>query len=169
MSAPAGKAWFGDAIGGRDEAEDVPAERRWIIGRFADEATTFPDWVVEDHGIEVRLTVQERVPDRTVIGWSAAGKDGTVTFTVDPSGWILAVAAYGGKEIGRGYVSHVYEWYEIYPPGATPTKDEESPGHFGKRLDWVGLSTEAWPVLKTILPDIGGFTVSVDESKLRQR
>lgn len=168
MSAPAGKAWFGDAIGGRDEVEDVPAERRFIIDNLAAQAAYFPDWLVEDLNIEVRLSVLERVADRSVIGWAAAGHEGTISFTADPSGWILAVAETGGREIGRGYISHIYEWYEIYPPGAVPSNDEESPGHFGKRLNWVGLSTAAWPILKTIVGD-GGFTVSVDESKLRPR
>jgi hypothetical protein len=166
MSAPAGKAWFGDAIGGLDEVADPAAERRYIIEHVAGQAKLFPDWVLEGTGIEVRLTVLEQVPDRSVIGWSAAGVEGKVTFTPDPSGWILAVAAFGGREVGRGYVSHAYEWYEIYPPDAVPDRAEDSPGHFGKRLNWVGLSLDAWPMLAGLVPTELGFTVSVDDSKL---
>lgn len=167
MTAPTRKAWFGDAIGGRDEVEDPAYERQYIIERFASEADLFADWIVDESGLEVRLTVLERVPGRSVIGWTAGGAEGTVTFTPDPSGWILAVAEFGGREVGRGYIDHAYEWYDIFPPGATPDRDEEAPGHIGKKRSWVGLPIAAWPVLQKLVSGSASFTVSIDESKLR--
>lgn len=166
MTAPKSKAWFGDAIGGKDEVDDVDFERTWIIDSFAREARTFPHWKVVETGTEVELTVIEAVPGRSVIGWRAGNVEGTVTFTPDPSGWILAVAALDGREVGRGYLDHVYEMYDVWPPGATPAKNEESPGHFGKKMSWVGLSTAAWPLLAR-LTDEGALTVAIDDDRVR--
>ena len=167
MTAPTRKAWFGDAIGGLDEVPDVDYERRAIIADFAGTAELFPDWVVDETGLEVQLAVIERQPGRTVIGWTAAGASGSVSFAPDPSGWILAVAEIGGREVGRGYIDHAYEWYDIFPPGATPDAQEEAPGHIGKKRTWVGLPIRAWPQLQPLVPGEAAMTVSVDDSKIR--
>src|SRR5690606_6596843 len=116
MSAPDGKAWFADAFAGLDDAEDPDVERAYVIDRLAGAAELFPDWISDSTGAPVELSVRERVPGRTVIGWRAAGHEGTVTFTADPSGWLLAVASFGGADVLRAYFDRVYEEYEIYPP-----------------------------------------------------
>jgi hypothetical protein len=168
MTAPARKAWFGDAIGGKEEVEDVASERNLIIERLADLANWFPDWIAEETGTEVHLTVREREPGRSVIAWTGGRHEGTVTFTADPSGWILVVAEQQGRETWRGYLDHPYEAYEIFPPGAIAETGDEAPGHIGKKMHWVSLSTTAWPQLKGPARGSGGFNLEIDESKLRE-
>ncbi len=166
MSAPTRKPWFGDAIGGLDQVDDPIAEATFIIDNFASTAKSFPDWIGDDLGLEVRLTVVERVPAKTVIDWVAGGASGTIEFSLDPSGWILAVGKLGEVEVARGYIEHIYEAYEIYPPGMRIAGNDESPGRFGKKMHWVGLSPQKWPALLPLARD-GGIVFSVDDSKLR--
>ena len=167
MTAPARKAWFGDAIGGKEEVEDVAFERNSIISRFARIAGWFPDWIAEETSTQVHLTVGENTPGRSRINWAGGGHEGTVTLAADPSGWILVVAEHQGREAFRGYLDHPYEAYEIFPPGATAATGDEVPGQIGKKMHWVSLSTTAWPQLKGPARGSGGFNLEVDESKLR--
>lgn len=166
MSAPARKAWFGDALGGKDEVDDVVFERNYIIDHLASIASCFPDWIAEDTGTEVHLAVRERVPGRSVLAWTGGGQGGTVTLGVDPSGWILIVVEHQGLEAWRGYLDHPYETYEIFPSGVSATSGEEPPGQIGKKMHWVSLSTTAWPQLYGLARGAGAFNLEVDENKL---
>lgn len=166
MTAPTRKAWFGDAIGGLDEVDDPKREAEYIIHDFASTAAYFPDWLAEEVGVEVRLTVLERSKGRSVIGWSGGGAEGTITFTLDPSGWILAVGTLGAVEMFRGYIDHAYEQYDVFPPGATPEPQAEAPGTIGKKRHWVSLRRDAWPALASLGLE-QGINFTIDESKLK--
>lgn len=168
MTAPQGKAWFGDAFAGLDDVADPAAERDDIIDRIARAADLFPDWIADSTGTAVELTVAEAVPGRTVIVWRAAGHQGRVTVTADPSGWLLAVAEYGGTEVLRAYVDHVYEEFDCYPPGwPEPDHRQDAPGRIGKKLSWISLSTTHWPVLEAVDGGTGWLNVQIDDSKVR--
>lgn len=168
MSAPRGKAWFGDAIAGLDEVEDVDWERSSLIDRLAGAAELFPDWLADSIGRDVVLSVEARVPGRTVLRWSCAGHEGTVTFTADPSGWLVAVAEYRGREVFRGYFDHVYEEFDIYPPGwGAPDHKKDAPGRMGKKMSWVSLSIEHWPALRAVAGDENFANFRQDDAKVR--
>lgn len=168
MSAPAGKAWFGDAIGGRDEVADPEAERAWLIDQLAGEAELFPDWLADSIGKVVVLEVAERSPGRTVIRWRCEGHEGIVTVTADPSGWLLAVAEYRGREMFRGYADHVYEEFDIYPPGwPEPDRKKDAPGRMGKKMSWVSLAVAHWPELRAVAGGESFANFREDETKVR--
>lgn len=165
MTAPARPPVYADAIAGRD---DVPPEEAvpWLIGNFISSAMTFPDWVIDEAAIPVAL----RVTGPASVRFAAASVEGELVFSADPSGWIVAVATIGSREVFRAYVERNYEEYEVWPPdaGAIPVAGKE-PGRIGKHATWVSLNAAAWPVLRPVANPDGWVNIVVDEDALRRR
>lgn len=168
MSAPAKAPYYWD-YGTTEEGTPPEQGGPWLIDTLVSSAKTFEDWKVEERDLPVVVwpiaTHAETGAGR--IGFGLNGVQGEITLTMDPIGWILAVAHIGGAEVFRGYVDRPWEQCDIWPAGATPARDEEGPGRIGKKQHWVGLSTEAWPQLQNIANGLDAIMFEIDESKLR--
>lgn len=168
MSAPAKAPYYwdyGDTEDGYAPAWGGP----WYIDGIVDEAETFEDWKVDGLDLPVVVWRIARYAETGAgkIGFSVRGVHGEITLTMDPTGWILAVAHMGGKEVFRGYIDRPWEQYDIWPAGATPERNEEGPGKIGKKRAWVALSTTAWPQLQSIAKGLDALFIEIDEEKLR--
>ncbi len=166
MSAPtrAPHYWdYGTSEDGYPPAEGGP----WCIDGIVAEAETFQDWMVEgqDLPITVRPIARYEKTGAGKIGFRARGIEGEITLSMDPSGWILALAHVGGREVFRGYIDRPWEEYEIWPAGATPRRDEEGPGRMGKKRSWMALSPEAWPQLRSITNGLNALIVEIAKNK----
>jgi hypothetical protein len=168
MSAPTKAPYYWDH--GTTEDGDPPAQGGpWLIDNLVVTARYFNDWMVEglDLAISVRDIAEYKDGGVGRIGFSARGVEGEIALTLDPSGWVLAVARIGETEVFRGYIDRPWEMIDIWPPGSTPAKDEESPGRIGKKQTWVGLATDVWPALQAIANGQDSLFFEVDEAKLR--
>ena len=168
MSAPARKPYYWDH--GITEAGYPPQQGgAWLIDDFVSIAKYFPDWMAADEGIAIQVEPLAQYDASGVgrIGFTANGVTGEIALTLDPSGWVLAVATIAGAEVFRGYLHRPWEQCEIWPPGREPVGDEEAPGRIGKKQTFVSLSTDAWPQLLTLSKGLAGIIFEVDEDKLR--
>lgn len=169
MSAPARKPYYWDH-GTTEEGEDPAVAMGWLIDHFIWSVPYFPDWLVEDKGIEVALRVAEHRPGVLgIIGFTSGGIEGTVQLRPDPSGWVLVTGHVAEAEVFRAYLERPWEQWEFWPPGATPERGEEGPGRIGKHMNWIGANSETWPGLAPIANELGGVHLIVDEEKLRVR
>lgn len=168
MSAPAKAPYYWDH-GTTDEGDTPDFGGPWLIDSLVHVARYFNDWKVE--GLDLAITVRDiaEYKDGGVgrIGFSARGVEGEIALTMDPSGWVLAVARIGETEVFRGYIDRTWEMCDIWPAGATPSRDDEGPGRIGKRQHWVGLAVEDWPQLQAIANGQDSVFFEVDEDKLR--
>lgn len=76
------------------------------------------------------------------------GKDDigvTLRIEVHPSGWLEAHVTVDGGAQKTFFIEHVYEEFEIWPPGS-PCEAIDS-GRMGKRCRWVQLEAQFWPDL----------------------
>lgn len=170
MTAPTRPACYFDGIFGRDEGGDPAEESGWLVDDLVSTVRTFPDWLVDDVGIEIAISVLEHRPlKRAVIGWEAAAANGTLEVSPDASGYVLVVGRLGELEVFRAYLDRPYEEYEMWPPEATPARHEEGPGRMSKHRHWVSLRAAVWPVLAPLANAQGGVNIVVDEAKLRAR
>ncbi len=168
MSAPSRPAFYYDGIFGNDAGGNPAEESGWLVDDFLSVAKSFPDWMVEDLGIEVRLSVTDHRPlKRVVIAWETATAHGTIQASSDPSGYVLIIGSLGDKEVFRAYLDRPYEEYELWPPGADPGKEDEGPGRMGKHKNWVSLRVSAWPALAPLSNRLGGVNIIMDEAKPR--
>lgn len=168
MSAPARKPHYWDH--GTSEEGYAPEQGgAWLIDDFVSIAKYFPDWIAEEDGLAIRIEPLARYEDGGVgrIGFSCNGVSGEIALTLDPSGWVLAVATIADPEVFRGYVDRPWEQCEIWPPGREPVGDEEAPGRIGKKQTYVSLSDTEWPQLVGLTKGLGRIIFEVDEAKLR--
>lgn len=167
MSAPTRAPYYWDH--GTSEEGYPPGEAAgWLVDDMAWDARYSPDWKWGAVEIDLSLVAHDK-GKRSVISFSGGGVSGTVSFVPDPSGWVLVTAAIGGTEVFRGYMDRPWEMYEIWAPGATPGKDDEGPGHMGKKLAWVGLNPDFWPALLPLADAEGSVMFEVDDDRLRIR
>lgn len=169
MSAPARQPHYYDMLGYEQDGLKAGPELAFLIDQVASTATTFPDWISEDLGIPLRLSlISNERGVRTVLSMRAAGHEATVTFSADPTGWMLIVGEHAGREAFRAYLDRPYEMFEFWPAGAKPGPDEEGPGKVGKKIFWVGLHSTVWPALSSFANELGGVYFEIDEEKLRE-
>ncbi len=170
MSAPTRAPFYWD-YGNSDEGYPPAQGGPWLIDNFVSTAETFEDWMVEGDDFPVVVWPISRYEKAGVgkIGFGAKGVEGEITLSMDPSGWILAVAHIGGNEVFRSFIDHIWEQCDIWPAGATPSREDEGPGRIGKRQTWVGLSTAAWPQLLSIAKGLESITFEIDEARLREK
>jgi len=64
---------------------------------------------------------------------------------VHPSGWIEARVTVEGVGEKSFFIEHVYEEFELWPPGSPCTAIDS--GRMGKRCGWLQLEAEFWPDL----------------------
>lgn len=134
---------------------DTRVELPLLIDYFAHEATHTTDWRLDDDSkLLVRLAVLDRQEHRARIAFSAGGREGAIALEADPSGWLRVEVSMNGAEVFRAFVDRPYEEYELWPPAAE--KANESPGHMGKRRNWLSLHADTWPVLRPIA-NAGGW------------
>lgn len=170
MTAPTTAPSWCEPISDADRELDPFEQSAFYIDDFAEMPRYFPDWLVDEAGIEVRIHLMSREQGRHAeIGFVAAGRAGVVRFAQDPSGWLKLTAEFEGRLVFTGYLDHPYENCEIWPEGATvDRKASDAPGQVGKRKTWIGLDSRVWPALEPLCREPGdSVTISVDESKLR--
>jgi hypothetical protein len=170
MGAPTTPPSWCEPISDADRELDPFEQSAFYIDDFAEMPRYFPDWLVEEAGIEVRIHLMSREQGRHAeIGFVAAGRGGVVRFAQDPSGWLKLTAEFEGRPVFTGYLDHPYENCEIWPEGAeVDRKTSEAPGTVGKRKTWVGLDSRVWSALAPLCHVPGeSVTFSVDESKLK--
>lgn len=172
MSAPKQKPFFFDMATG--EERTVPqtgADMAALIDRIATAAGVAADWAIEDgahDGLAVRLSLIEHAGGRrVVVGFSAGTVEGRIVAEPDPSGWVRVTAETAGAERFRAYVDRPYEEHELWPEGADAAAGGDIPGRAGKRLLWVSLSAEAWPVLAPLAAG-GWFNAEAAEPGARR-
>lgn len=168
MSAPAKAPYYWDY--GTTEEGDPPAKGGpWLIDDMVRDTGVFEDWKVEGDDFPVVVWPIATYADTGAgkIGFGARGVQGEITLTMDPTGWIVAVAYIAGIEVFRGYIDRPWEQCDIWPAGAAPQGDQEGPGRIGKKRSWVALSTEAWPQLQSIANGLDALMFEIDEDKLR--
>lgn len=168
MSAPTRSAYYWD-YSTTEAGEPPDFGGPWLIDGFVRTARYFQDWMVEGQDFSIRVwdIAEYEKTGAGRIGFAAGGVEGEIVLTMDPTGWVLAVAQIGGAEVFRGYIDRTWEMCDIWPAGATPGRDEEGPGRIGKRQHWVGLATEVWPQLQAIANGLDAVMFQVDEDKLR--
>lgn len=161
MTAPSRPPIFADAIAGHD---DVPPARAvpWLIDSLVFAARAFPDWIVDDVGIPVRL----HVAGPSSIAFETNGARGVIELSAVESAWLVAVARIGETELARFYVERPYEEYELWPPHAG-LAEGEAPGCIGKRATWISFGTGSWLGVAPLANKEGGVTIAVDEARLR--
>ena len=168
MSAPVRSAYYWDYS--TTEAGDPPdVGGPWLIDGFVSTANSMADWKIEGQDFPIRVWRIAKYEETGAgrIGFAAGGVEGEIVLTMDPTGWVLAVAQIGGAEVFRGYIDRTWEMCDIWPAGATPGRDHEGPGRIGKRQQWVGLATDLWPQLQSIAKGLDAVMFEVDEDKLR--
>jgi hypothetical protein len=169
MSAPETPPSYFDLFTGKD-VDDPRGEAQFIVESFAKLPNPFGDWIADDIGVDVTLTtVADGRDGPGIVGWSAAGRQGTIEFSVDPSNWVLVVGRFEGREVFRAYLDHVWEQYEFWPAGAVvdPMRKDEAPGRVGKKMHWMSADTKLWPALAPLGHDGGRANFSHDEDKLK--
>jgi hypothetical protein len=169
VSAPAKAPYYWD-FGTSEEGYPPAYGGPWYIDSMVGDAAVFEDWKIEGDGSPVVVWPITKYEETGTgkIGFGAKGVQGEIALTMDPSGWILAVATIAGKEVFRGFIDRPWEQYDIWPVGATPERNEEGPGRIGKKRAWVALSTEAWPQLLSYAGGSEALIVEIDENKLRE-
>lgn len=170
MGAPTTPPSWCEPISDADRELDPFEQSAFYIDDFAEMPRYFPDWLVDEAGIEVRIHLMSREQGRHAeIGFVAAGRGGVVRFAQDPSGWLKLTAEFDGRPVFTGYLDHPYENCEIWPEGATvDRKASDAPGTVGKRKTWIGLDSRVWSALAPLCRVPGeSVTISVDESKLK--
>lgn len=70
---------------------------------------------------------------------------------VHPSGWIEARVTIEGVGEKSFFIEHVYEEFEIWPPGSPCTAEDS--GRMGKHCSWLQLEAEFWPDLAFLAED----------------
>jgi hypothetical protein len=168
VSAPAKAPYYWD-YGTTEEGDTPEFGGPWLINGFVSTAGHFADWMIEgrDFPIRVWAIADYEKTGAGRIGFTAAGLEGEIMLTMDPTGWVLAVAQIGGTEVFRGYIDRRWEQCDIWPAGATPDRDAEGPGRIGKRQHWVALAVDVWPQLGSIANGLDAVMFEVDEDKLR--
>jgi len=170
MTAPAKTPLYWD-YGTSDEGYPPAQGGPWLIDDFVSTAGTFRDWMVEGDDLPIAVWPICRYETAGVgkIGFGLKGVEGEITLSMDSSGWVLAVAHIGGSEVFRGYIDNIWEQCDIWPAGATPSREDDGPGQIGKHRTWVGLSTTAWPQLLNLAKGLEAIIFEVDDAKLRAR
>lgn len=134
---------------------DTGVQLPLLIADFVYEAAHTIDWRLDDDSkLLVRLTVLEKQERHARIAFAAGGIEGAIVLEVDLSGWLRIEASVAGAEVFRAFLDRPYEEYELWPVDAV--KARESPGHMGKKRNWLSLHADAWPALRPIA-NAGGW------------
>lgn len=167
---PRDKPSWCEPIFDADKELDPTEQTGFYIDDFAGIPKYFPDWLVEEPGIEVQLRLVSHVPRVSAeIGFVAAGRSGIVRFDHHPSGWMKVTAEFEGEPVFLGWLDHPWENCEIWPADADPGPDPEHvAGVVGKHKTWFGLDSKVWTVLAPLCQIEGeSITFKVDDSKLK--
>lgn len=145
--------------GGLDPASAAPK----LLDRLADAVRAAPNWEVDGRGIAARLAVEAHEPGRSLrVAYVAADAGGTLTLTLDDSGWLHAVLEQDGAEVFSAYADRPFEETALWPDGALA--EGPSPGLVGRGLNWVSLDARAWPALQPLADGEGMVRFSTPDA-----
>jgi hypothetical protein len=158
-------SWFDLATGG-----ELPQDRaaRWTLETFAGTLLHAPCWLLETSACgPVRLDLRARLQaDSLTIQTLTDGRELEIILTPGASGWVEITVRLDERAALRAWMDRPYEEYELWPGGAdiTPNRSAEAPGRIGKRLNWINLSSGAWPQLAALANPSGFMVASASDA-----
>ncbi len=169
MNPPPRKPHYFDGANGGWRAPDQAA--RHLLGQIASHAGIFHDWVIENTGAWVEITLLDHQPEQsTRIGFTCNGAAGELIASAHAGGWVQLTARVSGQDVFSAFAEQPYEEYELWSGGAPPADESrEAPGRASKKMFWICLSAAAWPALRPVANGDTFITIAIDENRLRQR
>ena len=144
---------------GLDPARAAPQ----LLDRLAEAVRVAPNWEVDGRGIGARVAVDTHEPGKSLrIAYEAGDVRGTITVSLDPTGWLHALAEQGGAEVLSAFADRPFEEVALWPDGALT--EGASPGLIGRTCNWVSLDPKAWPALAKLADAAGMVKLSTPDA-----
>lgn len=146
-------SYFDILTGDNDTDEDTPARAAFQIDLLAIAAELNPVWRLDATAAahdDAHVAVLERGPGWAAILMVSGEWRGVLWLRVGEGGWVEARVESGGATVFSALVDRPYEELELRPNLSHAVDPADPPGRMGKRMNWLSLSTTAWPTLAPI-------------------